>query len=190
AGIELGELLVARPPKELRLRIGGAERGVLGPAADDPDRGARALGGLQRHVHALVPDQLGDDEQPLPRLDRGEAVRLHGRVDYDRVAAVVALDALAAELGDRDVLVDSPARGEVPPANASQLRPQQGTQRWRDLGDGALLLIPRIAEGRVAVTHVYGPRGSVNAVGERAAAAQHDPRGRELQPLDGQRIEG
>ena len=90
---------------------------MVGPRADDLDRRARTAGGLERDVQALVAEDLRDDQQRVAGLAGGEAMGLHGRVDDDGVAPVVALDSLAAELGDGDIGVDAAAGGEVPRAD-------------------------------------------------------------------------
>ena len=157
--------------------------------ADDLDRCARATRGLERQVHALVAQDLRDDQQRVAGLTRREAVGLHRRMDHRGVASVMALDSLAAKLGDGDVGVDPATRAEVPFAYAAQLPAQQRTQQRRDLAKGVAFLIPRVAKRRIAIADVNGAVGNANAVGEGAAAAQHDIRLRKLQPLDRERVE-
>ncbi len=63
-----------------------------------------------------------------------------------------------------------------------------GPQRPRHLGQRARLLVPGVAEGRVAVADVLGPGGRAHAVGEGAAARHDAVEAAQVEPPRGGRV--
>ena len=138
----------------------------------------------------LCAHQLGDDEQRVAGLAGSEAMGLHRWMDDRGVAAVVALDPLAGELGVGDVgrrLADLRDRSHL--THPAQLQAQKRAQRGGNLAERSSLLIPCVAKRGVTVADVYRARGNAHAVGERAAAAEDNVGRRQLAAVRRPRIE-
>ena len=156
--------------------------------ANHLDRRARPAGGLERDVHALVRDELGDDQQRVAWCADTETIGFDRRIDDRRRTPVETLDALLRDPRVGDVVVNTAARGEVRLAHPVQQHAERPPQRPTHFPEPALTLGPEVAERRVTVTDVDRTWWCVDSMGEGAAATEHDVSGGEREPLDGEWI--
>ena len=162
----------------------------VGAAAGHHERQLEVVERLDRHVDLLVRDELGEHQVVIAHRLRPEALRGHGRVDDARVAPEVGLD---ARLGGARVghVAVHPLGGDPVPLAPAPEQPAQRRPRDRvgALGERAVALVPGVAERVVAVRDVHGPLVADHGVRPGARARDHHVVARQVERLDGGRVE-
>ena len=156
---------------------------ALRPLPDDDEPLRPPLKRAQRQVHALVRDERRDDQKrrlnarrSAFRADAGgralEALRLDRRLDDERVAVVVALDAIAGVRAVRDERVRPGRRRRLPSPEVVRRSAEKGPPQG-PAGDARLvrrLGLTHVPQGGVHVGDVEGRRGRDRADGHAVAA--------------------